>query len=217
MNEKVILIHGLVRTPRSMKKLAMALQNVGYTVENCHYKSTQFRITETAEKTISQALHKLDKTGKVHFITHSLGGILLRDYLHRHRIPNLGRVVMLSPPNQGSQVAEWLRPFSLFRKVFGPAGMQLGTGAASLPRQLGPANFDLGIIAGTKGLNPLFSPFLSGPDDGTLSVEETKLEGMHDHICLPASHPFIMNNSKVISQVIFFLQHGQFNHPGNHP
>lgn len=216
MNEAVVLLHGLARSRRSMGRLAQALQQAGYQVENCAYPSTRLNITEAADSTIPAALDKLSHADSIHFVTHSLGGILLRDYLQRKVIHKLGRVVMLAPPNQGSVVADWLQSYRLFSNIFGPAAMQLGTGPSSRPRQLTPADVELGIIAGSRSLNPLFGCFMAKPNDGTVSVSETRLQGMRDHLTLPATHPFIMNNREVIRQCIYFLQHGQFDRLGNH-
>ena len=146
----------------------------------------------------------------MHFVTHSLGGILVRQYLRDHDIPNLGRVVMLGPPNKGSEVVDRLSDFPGFRFVNGDAGLELGTGETSVPNQLGRANFELGVIAGTRSINLFLSSMIPGPDDGKVSVENTRLEGMRDHLEMEVTHPFMMRNDRVIDQVIHFLGNGQF-------
>jgi pimeloyl-ACP methyl ester carboxylesterase len=208
--ESVILLHGLARSSRSMNKLQTALKQAGYHSVNVDYPSTRYPVETLSEDVISKALTSCPSETKVHFVTHSLGGILLRCYLQNHQIANLGRVVMLAPPNQGSQLADWLQAYWLYRWFFGPVSMQLGTKTSSLVKQLGAANFELGIIAGTRAVNLLFAPLLPKPNDGTVSVENTKLQGMADHISLPATHPFIMRNNSVIKQVLSFLQQGRF-------
>lgn len=212
MNEHVILLHGLARSPRSMNKLAQTLSQAGYQVHNCHYASTRLSVEDAAQHTISTALKLTEDAEKVHFVTHSLGGILLRFYLQQQHIINLGRVVMLAPPNQGSEVADWLQPYRLFRALFGPVSNQLGTRSFLLNTQLGPANFELGVIAGTRAINLPFYFLLPKPNDGTVSVANTKLAGMNDHICLPTTHPLIMKNPLVINQVVTFLNQGKFQH-----
>jgi len=127
-----------------------------------------------------------------------------------HSIENLGRVVMLGPPNQGSEVVDELRDVPGFGFINGEAGQELGTGANSVPRRLGPANFDLGVIAGTSSVNPVLSEMIPGPDDGKVSIESTRLEGMSDHIVMDVSHTFMMRDDEVIEQVISFLQSGKF-------
>jgi pimeloyl-ACP methyl ester carboxylesterase len=208
--ESVILLHGLVRSDRSMKKLEQALLKADYRVHNVGYASTRMNVEQLAEETIGAALKLCPKAHKLHFVTHSLGGILVRQYLSHHEIENLGRVVMLGPPNKGSEVVDKLRDFPGFHFINGDAGLELGTGETSVPNKLGAANFDLGIIAGTRSVNLILSCMISGPDDGKVSVENTRLEGMHDHLQMKVTHPFMMRNSKVIEQVIHYLESGQF-------
>jgi pimeloyl-ACP methyl ester carboxylesterase len=156
-----------------------------------------------------------DAIEKIHFVTHSLGGILVRKYLIDHDIPRLGRVVMLGPPNQGSAAVDELEDLPGFDWINGPAGRQLGKGADSVPLQLGPAEFELGIIAGNRSIDPITSAVLDDPDDGKVSVEDTKLEGMDDFIVVEHSHAFIMRLQNPIELTIRFLQTGSFNHVGN--
>ena len=208
--DSVILLHGLARSDRSMKKLEMALLEKGYSVHNVSYASTRKTIEQLAEEAIGPALKSCPADRKLHFVTHSLGGILVRQYLLRHEIDNLGRVVMLGPPNKGSEVVDKLRNFPGFHFINGDAGLELGTGEGSVPNQLGAANFDLGIIAGTRSINLILSRMIAGVDDGKVSVESTKLEGMHDHLELEVTHPFMMRNNKVIEQVIHYLETGGF-------
>ncbi|MCX4188154.1 esterase/lipase family protein [Methylophaga sp. OBS4] len=215
--ESVILLHGLLRSYRSMNKLEKALQQAGYHTINCDYQSSRYSIEALSEAAIPATLSRCPPDITVHFVTHSLGGILLRHYLRNHQIDNLGRVVMLAPPNKGSELADWLKPYWLYRRIFGPTGMQLGTEPSSFVNQLGDANFELGVIAGTRAINLLFAPVLPQPNDGTVTVASTKLEGMTDHISLPASHPFIMRNKQVIRQVLNFLKDGRFNQVQQRP
>ena len=206
----MILLHGLARSDRSMRKLETALLEKGYSVQNVSYASTRKTIEQLAEEAIGQALKLCPPDRKLHFVTHSLGGILVRQYLSHHEIDNLGRVVMLGPPNKGSEVVDKLRDFPGFHFINGDAGLELGTGESSVPNRLGAANFDLGIIAGTRSINLILSRMIAGVDDGKVSVERTKLEGMHDHLEMEVTHPFMMRNSKVIEQVIHYLETGRF-------
>ncbi|MEM7257005.1 MAG: alpha/beta hydrolase, partial [Pseudomonadota bacterium] len=119
---------------------------------------------------------------------------------------------MIAPPNQGSEVVDNLRDVPGFKVFNGPAGLQLGTDENSIPSQLGPVTFDLGVIAGTDTINPILSQYLPNPDDGKVSVESTKVEGMDDFLVFAHTHTFIMRSKQVIAQVIHFLQQGQFNH-----
>jgi len=216
MAESVILLHGLARSNASMRKLEATLRERGYDVQNVSYASTRNKIEILAERAIAPALKKCPLDHTVNFVTHSLGGILVRQYLHQHEIKNLGRVVMLGPPNQGSEVIDKLGDFPGFYFIHGDAGMQLGTGATSIPNRLGKANFDLGIIAGTRSINLILSSFIPGIDDGKVSVDNTRLEGMKDHLEMAVTHPFMMKNSKVIEQVIHYLEHGKFKRQVEH-
>jgi len=209
-DECVILLHGLARSDSSMKTMAAELNNAGYVAVNYDYPSTKFTIEELADEAISNALSLCPEQATVHFVTHSMGGILVRQYLSNQTIDNLGRVVMLGPPNQGSEVVDTLHNMPGYELINGPAGHQLGTDDFSVPNKLGPADFELGIIAGTRSINLILSTMLPDTDDGKVTVENTKLDGMKDHIALPVTHPFMMKNQEVIEQVIHFLKSGSF-------
>lgn len=214
----VILLHGLAKSDRSMEKLAQAVSEAGFDTVNVDYPSTDLPIEKLAGPAIAPALDRCAELAatettnapRVHFVTHSMGGILVRQYLSRVKPENLGRVVMLGPPNQGSEVVDKLGSFPGFHFMFGDAGLQLGTGKMSVPNQLGAANFDVGIIAGTKSINPILSTLLPSEDDGKVSVARTRLKGMRDHLVMPVTHVFMMKNEGVIAQVIHYLRHGHF-------
>lgn len=209
--ECVVLLHGLARTSSSLSVLENELVKEGYFTVNIGYPSRKFAIEKLAEDVILKSLAKCPKNSKINFVTHSLGGILLRHYLKENNIEQLKHVVMLGPPNKGSEVVDILVNFPGFKTINGPAGTQLGTGELSVPNKLGPANFSLGVIAGTRSINLILSAMLPGKNDGKVSVESTKLEGMNDHIVLPVTHPFMMRNKSVIQQVIYYLKNGKFN------
>ena len=209
-NECVVLLHGLARTSDSMNLLESQLEERGYRVANFDYPSRQKPIEELAEPTINQGLDACTDAPTVHFVTHSLGGILIRYYLESHHIQQLGYVVMLAPPNKGSEVVDNWQNVPGYQALNGPAGIQLGTDKNSIPNQLGTVDFPLGIIAGNRTFNPILSLSLPNPDDGKVSVESTKVDGMTDFIEVPHTHTFIMRSEQVIQQVIHFLQHGRF-------
>ncbi len=213
--ECVVLLHGLARTAASMEQMAETLTAAGYQVENLDYPSRYASIEQLAASVIPAGATRCSaaEASPVHFVTHSLGGILVRYYLASNRLQNLGRVVMLGPPNQGSEVADALMDVPGYEALNGPAGRQLGTGPNSIPRRLGPVDFPLGVVAGTQTINYFLSQLLPNPDDGKVSVASTKVEGMADHISLPFSHPFLMQRDEVIAQVLAFLANGRFDRP----
>ena len=207
----VILLHGLARTRRSMRPLDASLRRQGYAVVNVGYPSLRHPIEILAREALPPAIGTLRRQGvtAIHFVTHSMGGVLLRAYLAEEPLPDLGRVVMLSPPNQGSELVDLLGRSLWFRLLFGPAGCQLGTDPLSLPNRLGPARFPLGIITGNRPAIGL-AHFFPGPSDGKVAVGRAGLEGMADFMVLPYGHALIMAHRQVQEQVIHFLAHGCF-------
>ena len=192
--------------------LSQALTEAGYRVVNVDYPSREKPIEELAPLAIGRGLEGCRPDPRIHFVTHSLGGILVRYYLANNDVAKLGRVVMIAPPNQGSEVVDNLGDIPGFSEFNGPAGAQLGTGKNSVPLSLGPVDYEVGIIAGTETVNIILSQYLPNPDDGKVSVASTRVEGMQDFIKVPYSHPFIMRAPLVIEQTQAFLARGKFDH-----
>ncbi len=210
--ECVVLLHGLNRSWRAMRPMAEALQEAGYTTANVDYPSQAGTIEEIAPLAVGTGLIECRATGatRIHFVTHSIGGILLRYENELKPIPDLGRVVMLGPPNQGSELVDKSHDWPGFDMLSGDAGAQLGTNPDSIPSKLGPVNFELGVIAGTGTINLLTSAMLPNPDDGKVSVASTRVDGMDDFLIVGNSHRYITSSDVVIRYTKSFLRNGTF-------
>jgi triacylglycerol lipase len=206
MRGDVILLHGLGRSPLSLRYAEHRLRKAGWSTHGIAYPSRRQPIEELARFV---AARLPATTGPLHFLTHSLGGIVLRCLIKSHRPRNLGRTVMLGPPNGGSQLAARVAKAWFPRWVMGPALRQLGTGPDCFPARLGAVDFEVGVIAGHRSYDP-FRLLLRGESDGKVCVPETRVEGMTDWLCVPRGHTLLMLDPKVLDQVLHFLEHGRF-------
>ena len=194
-----------------MSDLEDGLSARGYRVINIDYPSTRHPIDDLVA-ILEGEINRCCRAGPapVHFVTHSLGGILVRAYLARNEFERLGRVVMLSPPNRGSELVDAFGDHPLYELVLGPAGQELGTDEKSVPRALPPVDFDLGIITGDQNINPVGAWLIPGESDGAVSVESAKVAGMKDFLVLSENHTFIMQSPRVEQEIVHFLEHGRF-------
>lgn len=210
--ECVVLLHGLARVSNSMGELEQKLGRAGYIAVNINYPSRRYAVDVLANDAVGRGLTacREQQAPVIHFVTHSLGGILLRYYQQHHGIPELGRVVMLGPPNQGSKLVDSLLPLPGFEFFTGPTGAALGASSGSIVDGLEPVDFDLGVIAGDTNLNPFNFFIMPGPNDSIVSVASTKVEGMHEHLVLPVTHTLMMRNNEVIDNTIHYLKTGSF-------
>lgn len=221
--ECVVLLHGLGRSAWSMQRLAHFFRARGYVVWCKTYPSRRHAVEVLAEKVFADLLadKRVKRCDKVHFVTHSLGGILLRQWFqggtHNEAMGQVGdsfcrvgRVVMLGTPNHGSEVTDFFRHWPLYQWLTGPAGGQLGTKAEDVPKMLKPIDLEIGIIAGTRSADPWFKPLFNGKHDGKVSVSSTRLAEMADFVALPVGHTLMMWNKDVIEQTSNFIQTGRF-------
>ncbi|WP_407654552.1 esterase/lipase family protein [Bradyrhizobium prioriisuperbiae] len=210
----VVLLHAIARTSRSLDKMQRALDTAGFATLNLGYSSRRKPLDALAtdiHPAIARFADGFD--GPIHFVAHSMGGLLTRVYLATHPLQRLGRVVMLGTPNGGSEVADRLKNFRLYRAYFGPAGQQLTTVRDHATERLLPAvDYPVGIIAGNRSIDPISSALLPKPHDGKVAVANTRLAGMADHIVVGAAHPWLLRHGPAIEQTIAFLRDGRFRH-----
>jgi len=206
----VVLLHGMAQTPLSMVPLAHDLRRAGYRVRNIGYPTRSHDVATLADRYLAPVLADVADGQPVHLVTHSLGGILVRQHLQTRSLPPGSRIVMLAPPNHGSEVADHVRGWPIYRWIMGEVGQQLGTGPDGVVRRLGPIDAEVGIIAGNRSIQPWFSWLIPGEDDGAVSVDSTRLDGMRDFIVVATSHTLMMFNAEVRAQVLCFLADGHF-------
>ena len=208
----VIVLHGIFRTSSHMQKIAMHLESEGFDVINLDYPSTDYPLEDLIE-IIHQDIQKhIVEDKPIHFVGYSMGGLLLRGLLEKYPPQNLGRVVQLAPPNKGSEVADFLKSNWLYKKLYGPAGQQLTTDQTEILHLLGHVHYELGVVSGSRSLDPICSLLIKGQSDGKVSIESTKIEGMKDHIIVKGTHTFFPRNKEVQRQAAHFLKYGEFNH-----
>ena len=212
--EGVLLLHGIARRSSSLRPMERAFRTSGFATLNLDYPARRASLAELVEIVAASVAAFAARVGRLHIVTHSMGGLLARGLITRHRPHNLGRVVMLAPPNGGSEVADALLPFAAYRHFFGPAGAELVTRRNDkLQRLLGTVDYPLGIIAGDRSVYPLESALmLKGPNDGRVTVERTRCPGMTDHITLHTTHAMMMWNPRVIREALHFVRHERFSH-----
>jgi len=210
----VVLLHGIGMRGYVMQRLETALAAQGYRVVNVSYPSRKMPFEKLAGEYLPAQLqaHDVARAPRLNFVTHSMGSLIVRKFLRDTRPANLGRVVMIGPPNHGSTAADEAKQYTLLGEFLGENLARLGTGENSIASTLGPADFDLGIIAGEVAINPLFGNVLEGKNDGAVTVESAKLEGMRDFIVVPYSHTVMLWRDEVIAQAIAFLREGKFTH-----
>lgn len=213
-HECVVVLHGMSRSAAYMHPVELDLRHAGYAVVNESYPVRKQPIEQLAER-VTGYVQRCRDTGatRIHFVTHSLGGIVVRQWLHEHPMPDAGRFVMLGTPNRGSEITDRYRDQWWYRISTGPAGQQIGTGADSLPNRLGPPPIPSGIVAGTRAANREYSKWLGGPNDGKVSLWSAQMPGLDDYVQVDNSHYFLPRSAAALHQVRAFLATGHFEHP----
>jgi pimeloyl-ACP methyl ester carboxylesterase len=210
--EWVVLLHGMMRSSRSMNRIQRRLEESGYRVINIDYPSTEESIEDIADSIHDQIETIPPDRVSVHFVTHSMGSIVVRYYLAHYKVKNLGRIVMIAPPNRGSIVAAYLKQWAPYRRIFGRAGQEIARAPRSFPDTLPPPPCEFGVIAGGLGKKIGLNPVIPGDNDGTVGVEETRLPGMADFVLVRGQHSTLLLQKVVFQNVIEFLGKGQFIH-----
>lgn len=214
-DELVVLIHGIKDKPYIMWKLQKGLQNSGYSVISLHYPSVAADMDSIVQVIHSKLTPRLREYNKIHFVTHSLGGIVIRAYLKKHEQPNFGRMVMIAPPNKGAIMAERLEDFFLYKWLYGKTGQKLGKDSTDYWQEIPPPSINFGIIAGGLKNDGGFNPLIPGDDDGTVGVEETRIQGAQDFIIISGLHTSLLWQDKTLEQVLYFLNNNEFNKKEN--
>ena len=210
--ECVVLIHGFARSSYSMSKINKRLQKHGYVTIPIDYPSRKYTIEQITEKfVIPKIKNEITKYSKVHFVGYSLGGIITRYFLSINRPANLGKVVFIATPNKGVEIVTHLGKYQWFKSIFGYAVNQLAENSeflSSLPQEV---DYEAAVISGNFSTNPITSLFIiPGEDDGTVSVESTKINGMKDHVIYSKTHMLLLHYEKVAESAEHFIAHGKF-------
>ncbi len=194
-----------------MEPVARALRLTGFSVLNVALPTRKLDIAGLSDH-LDEASRgwRAERAGPLHLVGHSLGGLVARAWITRHTPRRIGRVVLLGPPSAGSEIADRLAPSRLFSRFFGPAALQLTTRYRAHDRTLGPVHYPLGIIAGTRAMDPVGWLVLPKPNDGKVTVARTHVDGAADHLTLPVTHTLMMRDPRVIAATCHFLQHGRF-------
>ena len=213
--EAVILIHGLVRSSKSMRTLARrleldaeGLQTFGFT-----YPSTRVDIAQAA-RYLNSAIESLEGIERIHFVAHSMGGLVVRAWAAEHSDPRIGRLVMIATPNQGAELADRFERNTVYRVVFGAAGQQLTRAEDGFIAKLPAPEFEFGVIAGGNGGSG-YNPLIPGDNDGTVSVDSTRLPGAADFVVVDRLHTFIVSAPETAEYTARFLKTGRFRTTGD--
>jgi len=210
----VVLVHGLWRSGWAMRSIANDLEDFAYQTVSISYPSTSMNIPEIAENYLPAAIAECKQGGaeQIHLVSHSMGGIVVRQYLQTNHLPLGGKVVMLSPPNQGSELSEKFGDAGWYQHIVGPAGVSLSKKESGIISTLKAVKEPVGIIAAYRDWSLWPSAWLPAPNDGTVSVESMALAEMDDFVLINSGHAMMRFNSVTHQQIRYFLATGEFYH-----
>ena len=212
-SKTIVLIHGIHGERSDLSLLNEKLQQKGFKTYNFHYPSTKYPIEKLSSNYLKPFLAKLNSQNQsISFLTHSMGGILLRHYLYKNKDIDIEKIIMLAPPNKGSDLVDIFGNNFIFKKRYGPAGQQIGT---DLEQNLHLSNLEeykVGIIAGDKTDHPYFSIFIPGKDDGKVALTNTFIDSDFDFLIVPCGHETILKSKIVLRAVDNYLKKGEFSH-----
>jgi pimeloyl-ACP methyl ester carboxylesterase len=207
LNAEVILVHGLWFGAWAMARLARKLRAAGFEVRRFAYPSTAGQLDAHSRQLLEFA--RQSGSGRLHFVGHSLGGLVCLHMLNENPELPSGRVVLLGSPLDGSTIARRSQRIPGGEKLLGQVKTALENGYGKLP-----SDRQTGMIAGTRAIG--LGLLLGGagtPGDGTVAVTETRTTGLKDHLLLPVTHTGMLYSAEVARQTAYFLQTGSFDWP----
>ena len=204
----VILIHGLLQTSNCMNQMSISLKDSGFVPVEFDYPSTQISIPEAAGF-LNKMVTSLEGFTEIHFVAHSMGGLVVRSFSTGTHDQRVKRLVMLGTPNQGAELADITQQVWLVRTASGPGARQLGTRPNGLIKKLPVPNYEFAVIAGARGTYAGWNPLIPGDDDGTVTVASTRLPGAADFGTVCKTHGDLLGDEQAISQTVNFLKSGR--------
>lgn len=209
----VIALHGILRSSKSWDALKRHLEPDGYQFVAVDYPSTQRSIEQFADQ-LQTVIASLNGIEKIHFVVHSMGGLVVRRWCQTYSDPRIGRLVMIGTPNAGAEIATMLQKNLLFQAIFGPAGQELVAAPDNFIEKLPTPPFEFGVIMGSRGTSDGYNPLIPGDDDGVVTVRSARLPGAVDSLAVRCLHSFQCWNPEVMDATRRFLKSGAFRESG---
>ena len=203
----VITLHGILRSSKSWTDLQRVLQPDGYTFVSIDYPSTQQSISDFADQ-LQGLIVSLEGIERIHFVVHSMGGLIVRRWCQQYSDPRVERLVMIGTPNSGAEVASMLQKNLLFQLIFGPSGQELVADPETFISTLPLPTMEFAVIAGAKGDSNGFNPLIPGDDDGIVTVKSARLPGAQDYLSVRSLHSFLPWHPEVMDATRRFLSTG---------